>query len=30
MLTPVNYGRKCPLIRENGAVCQINDIGYIL
>jgi len=22
--------RKIPLIRENAAVCQINDIGYIL
>jgi len=30
MLIPVNYGQNIPLTRENGAVCQINDIGYIL
>jgi len=23
---PVNNGRNIPLIRENGAVCHINDI----
>ena len=27
---PVNNGQKIPLIRENAAVCQMNDIGYIL
>jgi len=26
MYIPVNKDRKIPLIRENAAVCQINDI----
>jgi len=30
MFIPANNDRKIPLIRENAAVCQINDIGYIL
>ena len=30
MYIPVIYDRKNPLIRENAAVYQINDIGYIL
>jgi len=30
MYIPVNNGQTNPSIRENAAVCQINDIGYIL